>query len=206
MNHAIKLEDLELDQDKADLMVETFRDILLDLGFSSERIEPVSCRSYSGFIPYSHNKGGLLATCFTRNSSLYGSGYDYGDNIIQKWSDMQHDYYAKDHKGKLRYIDQVQSGKRLETELYQRVLEHYYEYIDGCGDYDASMFEVRFMVLDNGTVDVDVFGYTNDAPYFRGSDYNANKNFTFTSAEDFTSQVMEFLNTCDCVDLIEECY
>lgn len=204
--HAIKIEDLELNKTKADLMVETFEEILSDIGFSDERISSIECRSRDGFIAYSHNKGGVNAVCFIMNSHLRGSGYDYGDGVINKWDDYQHEMYKDDHPGKHRYLHQFWDGKRKDSDLMQRVLEHYYEYIDGDSDYDSTMFEVRFMVKPDGTVDVDVFGCTKDAPYFRSSDYNANKNFEFTGPEEFKKEVMKFLDTCDCIDLIGECY
>lgn len=206
MNHAIKIEDLNIEQTKADLMVETFKDILLELGFDESRINNIECRSRSGFIPYSHNKGGVNAVCFAQNSHLRGSGYDYGSGVIQQWDEKIHEFYNEEHPGKLRYLNQFWAGKREDSALMQRVLDHYYEYIDGDSDYDSTMFEVRFMVQSDGTVDVDVFGCTFDAPYFRSSDYNEHKNFEFKDVESFTKQVMEFLETCDCINLINECY
>lgn len=200
--HAIKIEDLDIETKKADLMVETFRDILLELEFSSDRIEGIHCRSCDGFIPYSHNKGGLIGRSCHMNSHLLGSGYDYGNNMIQSWSEEQNSSYKEEHPRKFRFIEQVWSGKRKESDMYQTVLDHYYEYVDGNSEYDTTQFEVRFMVTSDGTIDVDVFGATKDAPYFRSSDYNEHKNFEFENADQFKKSVMEFLNTCDCVDLI----
>jgi hypothetical protein len=203
---AIKTEDLNISESKANEMLEAFRDILLEIGYSPERIENIPCRSMSGFIPYSHNKGGLRAFCYALNSHLSGSGYDYGDDIIQKWNEFQHKSYSEDHRLIFRFLTQFWDGKREDSKLVQSALEHYQQYIDGDWDYDSTCFEVRLMVLQDGSVDVDVFGSTMDAPYFRTSDYNEHKNFKFVDAESFKSEVLEFLNGDEVVSLIRECY
>ena len=206
MNHAIKIENLYIKETTADLMINTFKDILLELGFNDDRINPIECRSRDGFIPHSHNHGGINGVCFTSNSGLRGGGYDYGDGIIQKWDDIINKMYHDDHPGKLRFLNQFWARKRKTSALMDRVLDHYYEYIDGDSDYDSTMFEVRFMVLEDGSVNVGVFGCTSDAPYFRGSDYNKSENFKFGSSDRFKADVLKFLETCDCIDLISECY
>lgn len=205
--HAIKIEDLKIEKNKADLMIETFREILDDLGFQYDRIEKVECRKRDGFIPYFHNKGGLMGRAFIDNASLVGMGYDYGDDILSKWHNSMIDSYKEDHSGKFKYLEKYRNSDKEKTNLYYKVEEHFYNYIDDYeSDYSTTMFEVRFMVLDDETIDVDVFGCTNDAPYFRSSDYNEHKNFKFKDAENFKNEVMQFLDNCECVDIINECY
>lgn len=207
MSHAIKIEDLQgiLTKEKADIMVDTFKEILSDIGMG-ERIEEVNCRNVSGFIPFSHNKGGISSTVFIMNTHLSGGGYDYGDNIIEKWYNRQQDMYKQDHPLLYRYLEQYWDNKRKQGRLTQSVLEHYWEYIDGDSDYDSTMFEIRFMVLKDGSVDVDAFGCTNDAPYFRSSDYNEHVNITFKSPDQFKGEVEDFLSRVDFINLILECY
>jgi hypothetical protein len=202
--NAIKIEDLDMNEDQATIMLEAFRDILEEIEFSPERIDEIECRSRDGFIPYSHNKGGLQGYSYHLNHHLSGSGYDYGDGVIQKWYERQIELYRGDHPGKMRYLEQFWDNKRKDSSLMQKVLDHYYEYIDGDGDYDTTQISVRFMVQPDGSVDVDVFGSTSDAPYHRSSDYNKHENFTFKDTESFKKEVMKFLDTCDCIELIGE--
>lgn len=206
MMHAIKIEDLNIEKTKADEMVETFTEILLEVGFSSNRIENVSCRSRDGFSPFSHNKGGIQAYVYTMTSYLRGSGYDYGDGVISKWDEYQHESYERDHPKLWRFLNQFWDGKRKDSQLVQTTLEHYYNYIDGCSDYDTTQFGVRFMVKPDGTVDVDIFGSTMDAPYFRTSDYNDHINVEYKNKKQFTKEVMEFLQGDEVINLLSECY
>jgi hypothetical protein len=67
--HAFKIEDMpELSTSEADSLEQMLRDFLIEgLGFSRDRIDRLECRSRDGFMPYSHNKGGLEAISYLDN-------------------------------------------------------------------------------------------------------------------------------------------
>jgi len=93
--HAIKIEDLVISRERADDILEVITDFCRDVGFSSERIEPLDCRASSGFSPYSHNKGGLGCVSFMDQYSAHcnGTGFDNTDATLEKYQE-----YTKKHR------------------------------------------------------------------------------------------------------------
>lgn len=58
-------------------------------------VENIECKSRSGFIPFSHNKGGLEINGFTDLMSLWGSGTNVSHKKAQAEIDRQIDYHFK---------------------------------------------------------------------------------------------------------------
>lgn len=95
--HALLIENLELDTAKADEIVEALKEFANDLGYSSDRINSLECRSRDGFIPHIHNYGGIECIAFGLPYSLPNgcTGFPNADATIEKYSQMNRDDYAE---------------------------------------------------------------------------------------------------------------
>lgn len=89
MNHALKIEDLGITEKKADSLRNAIYDFMVELGFSTERIEALECRSRDGFIPYRHNKGGLQAAAHYDMfyAACNGTGFKNTDATLNTYYD-----------------------------------------------------------------------------------------------------------------------
>lgn len=88
--NALKLESLPIETNQANEIVESIRDFLIDLGFSKDRISELECRRRDGFIPDSHNYGGLEAVAFSDQSivrGMGGTGFTNADATLEKYND-----------------------------------------------------------------------------------------------------------------------
>lgn len=91
-DHALKLEELDIKQDTADSIVSVLTNFVSMLGFSKDRIENLDCRRQDGFIPYSHNMGGISCVAYQDQESAYinssGTGFANADATIERYRDM----------------------------------------------------------------------------------------------------------------------
>lgn len=95
--HALLIESLDIAQSKANGIVEALKEFAKNLGYSSDRIDSLECRRRAGFIPYSHNYGGIECIAFGFPYSLPNgsTGFPNADATIEKYSQMNRDQYAK---------------------------------------------------------------------------------------------------------------
>lgn len=95
--HALLIENLEIDTTKADAIVEALKEFAENVGYSSDRISELECRSRDGFIPYSHNYGGIECVAFAFPYSLPNgcTGFPKADATIEKYSQMNKDHYSE---------------------------------------------------------------------------------------------------------------
>jgi hypothetical protein len=109
MKHALKIEELEIKQTKADKIVEVLKDFLTDnLNFNSERVSELECRSRDGFIPFSHNKGGLEAVAFMDQmyAEQWVSAFKNASKTLEKYYKYNVELFCKERGiTKLDYDD-----------------------------------------------------------------------------------------------------
>lgn len=85
--HALLIENLEIKKPVADKLINILSNFITDLNFPKNRISSLECRSRAGFIPHSHNFGGLEAIAFTSQDHMYGNGTGFGnaDDTLEKY-------------------------------------------------------------------------------------------------------------------------
>lgn len=128
---------------------------------SDETIDTIECRSRDGFIPFSHNRGGLMARQFTDLMSLWGSGITVSHKKAQAEIERQIEYnlelaketFFEKHTKELKKIGITEETdprlnyhdlyKMKHGDLAERLSQLESKYLS---DHDSSiMFEVRFM-------------------------------------------------------------
>lgn len=126
---------------------------------ASVKIEPFEFKRRDGFIPHSHNKGGLDLYTITAVSYLMGSGEHFG-TAIEQWTEDSWDRARKD------LLEQAKErGETVDADSD----EFYDSVYDYCSDdYETVAWRVRVMYEGNGKLTV-FAGYDTDAPYFRFS-------------------------------------
>lgn len=99
MNHAIKIEDLELSESQANEYIEVMREFLDALNFSSDRIEAFECRRRDGFIPHWYNKGGLEGICYRdQYSACENTGFENTDKVLERGYKYDLESFLEDRK------------------------------------------------------------------------------------------------------------
>lgn len=167
--HALKIESLDISRkyaDEIDLAIYYFLD---DLGFDHDRIENVMCRSCDGFIPFSHNKGGLEAYCYRLQYNCFeDTGFENTDKTLTK-------YYDNDYNDFL-----VSEGITSDEFDGDQVLR---DKFDDMRDSDDStvQFHVRVMITSETTATVCAFVDAKDTPYHRTYDDLFEQEITFKS-------------------------
>lgn len=128
-------------------------DLSLDFDYSSK--EEFEYRRRDGFIPHSHNKGGIDFIGITSLSSLIGSGSHFNtsieDNVNTSWEEEIKNAEESFKEEKIEYTD---------DDIYDRAYDH------GCDEYNGYAFRVRIMYEGNNKVCVH-YGWDLDAPYYR---------------------------------------
>lgn len=96
-NHALKIEEVDVSKAIADGIVAALQAFALELGFSEEHTDALECRSRDGFIPYSHNKGGIGAHAYQSQLHAYieRTGFDHADAVLDRYYQYTADYYAE---------------------------------------------------------------------------------------------------------------
>lgn len=160
--------------------VEGWRDAEEDL------IDEVECRQRDGFIPFSHNHGGLEATQYTDLNQLYSSGIRVAHKRAQAEIDRQIEYsmdcakesffeYHKDALQKIGItsIEDASLNYHALCDLNQSKLAESLSECETealCGDDGSIMFQVRFLYhgKENGIHSASVSCAVNtEGPYHR---------------------------------------
>lgn len=158
--HAIDLETLEIPLKIADQYVEVITDWLTyDLNFSKDRVDSIECRRRDGFIPFSHNNGGLEGITYRDQvSCCQHTGFKNTDAVLVKYSEYNLKSYAEDNT--------LDVSKYNDWTDEQR--ESFYEYENE--DDSTVQFQARVMLTSETTANVDFYISASDAPYHRQSD------------------------------------
>ena len=157
--HAIKLDDLDLTLKVANEYVSVMTEFLESIGFSSDRIDAFESRRRDGYIPFSHNKGGIQGICYRdQYSCCQDTGFENTDAVLAKYSNYNLESFAKD-----RGLDVSKY-----SEWTEKHLEDWYEYEQS--DEDTVQFQARIMMTSETTANVDLYVSASDTPYHRESD------------------------------------
>lgn len=128
----------------------------------SYRVDELECRSRDGFIPFSHNKGGLNVSGFTDLSGIWGSGYypsnskskDRIETLVESsLQDATKAFFNKHEetlaKFKIERVSQVDYHTLSDSEhqelkdLAEELSEFENEYLQG--DSSTVMYSIRIM-------------------------------------------------------------
>ena len=156
--------------------------------WTENKPEYIECRNRDGFIPFDHNKGGLVLNGFTDLRAIWGSGnlpaHKKAAKEIQRQIDYSFECLAKDtfdcfkdllvSKGLTKkhctyhtMRDLAEKDSSLD-EVAQSIENDEYEYLSG--DENTIMFELRFMYhgCENGIHRASVSAAVNtEGPYHR---------------------------------------
>lgn len=155
--------DKETDNFETQKLDEVIREWLDGLSMPFEgwglSVEAFEFRRRDGFIPHSHNRGGLDLFIQTTVSSLMGSGEHFG-TAIEQWTEDSWDAARKD------LLEQAKErGETVDTDS-DSFYDDTYSYCND--DYEGVAWRVRVMYEGNGRLTV-YAGYDTDAPYYRFS-------------------------------------
>lgn len=176
--HALKLEELDLKINKANKIVAVLNEFLTDLEFDQERIESIECRRRDGFIPYSHNKGGLQASSYIDQirAEIEKTGFKNTDKTLDK-------YYENDLKSYL-------TDNNL-TELTEDHYESFDEYRSS-GE-DTVLFSAQLVLNDDNNLTIFLDVSAKDSPYHRQYDDRLEFKVNFKTVKDLENQLAEIL-------------
>lgn len=153
---------------------------------TDETFEDIECKARSGFIPFSHNKGGLTSNQFTDLCSLWGSGSRVSHKEARTEIERQIEYslkcaqesYFENNKNECLEIGLSHSDMVSYHVLYDNGFEDMaqdfcnYETESMSGDESSIMFQVRFLYhgIENGIHRASVSCAVNtEGPYHRSS-------------------------------------
>lgn len=177
--HSLKLEALNIGRGYADEIEQELRDFLDNVGFSKERIEALECRSRSGFISYSHNKGGLGAVAFRDQSSCCeNTGFVETDKRLTQYSEQSHNEFLKDNA--LTEIDYDNEEMRERYDDYMR-------------SDDTVIFSIDLMMTDDHTLNVRCTVGAKDSPYHRQFDDLLELDITFKTIKGLKQKLNRLL-------------
>ena len=98
--HALKIENLEMTDFRAKKILEAMKSFAFEMGYQDDRVNNLECRSRDGFIPFSHNMGGV--ECYAYMSQITaqceGTGFKNADTTIDNYHQYDIDSYAKENK------------------------------------------------------------------------------------------------------------
>jgi hypothetical protein len=185
-NHALRLERLNLDQNTADQITNALHVFLTDLGFSTDRISELECRSRDGFIPYTHNNGGLEAVAFTDQyiAHVMGTGFDNADATLEKYYHYDLEYFKQDN------------GLHEDHELTEKELEAFDEYRQNNSEATV-LFSCDLMLTSETDLNIRLCVCVKDAPYHRQYDDLIDIDIEFNSASELKAKLNEVLKRQD---------
>jgi hypothetical protein len=192
MTHALKLERLDLTEKSADKILDIIKNFASEVGYSDDHINTLECRSRDGFIPNSHNYGGIECVSFRDQYHAYFAftGFDNADARIVEYYNYDLTQYKED------------KGIPKEQDLNEDQLEHF-ETEYRAEDIDATvLFSMDIMhtgIDDDGihSIDIRICICVKDAPYHREYDDMFGIILEFKTAGELESQLKALLDRRD---------
>lgn len=188
MNTALKTEVLLIEPKQANSIVSTLNTFLIDLGYSQDRIDHLECRRRDGFIPYSHNFGGLGAVAFSDQENMRnaGTGFKNADETIEKYFKYDIEYFeTKDGFG-------IPSNKWTEKQW-----DEFYESRANNSNEETVLFSVDMMHtgIERGvhTLNIRMCVCVKDSPYHRKYDDLMEFDLRFKTIESLRRQLTKIL-------------
>jgi hypothetical protein len=185
--HALKIENLNLEPAKANALISVLKDFAEQLGYGKDRISELECRSRDGFIPFSHNNGGIECVAFADQESAHcmgGTGFENADATIEKYRDYDVERYEEEINRK--YVDWSEEDTERFEELYRLG-----------GDEETVLFSLDIMHtgIERGihTVNLRFCICVKDAPYHRKYDDKFEFDLTFRKIESLERKLKKLL-------------
>lgn len=192
MNHALKTERINVEIGVADGIQECIHEFLTELGYSNDRISELECRSRDGFIPHSHNLGGLEAIAFTDQfmASIEGTGFDKADETLERYRKMDVEYFLADRPTYPKDESKWTDDQREKFDEYRQ------------NDSEATvLFSVDCMLtgLERGvfTLNIRMCVCVKDAPYHRQFDDKLEFDITFKHCKSLGEKLKKLLRNKD---------
>lgn len=182
-NHALKIEDLKIDLKQADEIKEVLSDFLEHgLNFRADRISILESRSRDGFIPYSHNKGGVEAIGFMDQSQAeyeLSHIFENSHKTLEKYRGYDLKQFKEDNK-----IPQ-------DAELDETQIDKFDDY--RINDESTVLLSADLMLTDENTLDIRLCVCVKDAPYHRTYDDMLSLDVEFDSILELVDGLNEVL-------------
>ena len=184
--HAFKTEDLNMTKEEADKVLNVLREFLDNLGYHESRIDNLECRRRDGFIPYSHNYGGLEAVAFSDQLTMYFNmtGFEEADATLEKYYQYEMDNYKESHN--------IPKDAELTDDQRDEMEQGYSE-----DDQATVLISTDIMLTSDNSLNVRMCICVKDAPYHRQYDSKIDKDFNFKNHKDLKSKLDKFLKTKD---------
>ena len=188
MKHALKIENINLEEKQANRLIEILKEFANELGYSQDRISDLECRRRDGFIPFSHNYGGIEAVAFGSQDYFQceGTGFENADNTLEK-------YYEYD-------LENFEKENGPQDKWTEKQRDEFYEY--RASDSEASILfslDIMHQGIEKGihSLNLRLCVCVKDAPYHRTYDDLIEVNLTFRTFASLERQLAKLLRRKD---------
>jgi len=203
--HALKVERLPFTEREADKIIEILRDFATSIGYQQDRIDSLDCRRRDGFIPFSHNHGGLECVSFTSQYHLQfeGTGFENADKTLEKYREYDKGYFVESNP-------EVPKDEAKWTESHYEMFDEYRQ-----NDDEATvLFSLDIMhqgIDDDGTqcINLRFCVCVQDAPYHRQFDDKIDIDIEFKTLAELKARLDKVLKQNDIgmfIDLVEDAF
>jgi hypothetical protein len=185
--HPLKIEALDINKDRADQIEVIMHDFFTDLGFRTERIDSLECRSRDGFSPFSHNKGGLEAIAFRDQymASMEGTGFENADKTLDKYEEYDRETFLTE----VLKVDKSHEMNESEWEEYDEYRRN--------DEQSTVLFSTDLMLTSESSLNVRMCVCVKDAPYHRQYDDKIEVDVEFKTLKSLKSQLNKLLKRDD---------
>jgi hypothetical protein len=200
--HALKIENLSYSEQYANQVSDILKSFIEDnFEFLDERIEKIPCRSYSGFMPFSNNKGGWQA--FAYGSQLDGyicpTGFKEYDKLCENTYNSHVESICENNDLTLEQWNKGLDEDNIDIIELRDEMEMNY-----CSDYDSSGIELMLKLENENTLYV-YFGIGGqDAPYFRSFESTFDYEIKFDNAFELKKKLNNLLKENDVISIQSE--
>ena len=186
--HALKIEAVEIKESFADEIVATLKSFASDLGYSKDRISQLECRRRDGFIPHSHNLGGIECVAFRDQytAQINGTGFENADKTLDKYRQYNVEYFLADNE----------SVPKNESDWSTAQQDQFDEYCQNDTESDVLYsLDIMYTGVERGihTVNVRACVCVKDAPYHRQYDDLIETEITFKTISGLETKLNKLL-------------
>jgi hypothetical protein len=185
MKPAIKIEDLNMTEEYATKVTQLLEEFLIDLGYSSDRIEYLDCRRRDGFIPNSHNKGGIEANAFSWQTMVLGmggTGFENADAKIEEYHEFDVKSFLDDNKELPKDTSEWDEATRDKFDEYQQD-----------DDQSTVLYSCDLMITSEQELNIRCCVCVKDAPYHREYDDLIELDIEFKSIDQLKKKLSKAL-------------
>lgn len=184
---AIKDESLCYSSEYALQVDNTLREFLEE-NFNN-RVEGIMCRSCSGFIPYSNNKGGYEATSYDSQLQAYfqpTTFKEFDEQCVKTYNYLIEYNLEEENISKEDYEKGIDNDDADMLALREEVEQSF-------GEYESSQFRVLLKLESETMLFVSFMLSASDAPYHRGYDSCLDFEVKFNNVDELKKQLDEII-------------